>query len=147
MSTTTYGEGFQPAVPIWVNVTDPWQKNLPKNHLAILQGEAVIKEIKRSPIEHAYSINALSTTLLKENTLYFPNWTLFANNKEVAINYKNPTYPGIITFKLPKGVYSVKLIFLPTKIRIISQWISIISGILFCLFSIYALSFRLKQKK
>jgi hypothetical protein len=118
--------GGDPAVPIWsVKSNTYWKKNIPNSHLEVLTGNAVVKEIKRNSTQHEYIVSVTGDTLFKENTLYFPNWTLRANNQIRKITYTNPRYPGVIIFSLPKGLYKVDLSFDNSQVRTIGQSLSI----------------------
>lgn len=87
----------------------------------VLNGKADIFELQRSIIKHEYLIRVESDANIKENTFYFPGWKLFVNNKPHEIDYKNPNFPSIITFKLNKGLYKVELKFVDTPVREISK--------------------------
>ena len=126
LSYSTYeGEGFHPATPKWVDYKNPWKKIVPEEHLEILQGDASVKELRRTSTKHEYEIKINHPSFFKENTLYFPNWTATANDKNISIKYDDQKYPGIITFKLDKGLYHVNVIFNDTPIRIVSKFISV----------------------
>ncbi len=129
LTVANVGEGFQPAAPKWVNPKNPWQEKNPIESIEILKGEAEINEKQRTSTQHQYRINVKKDTILKENTLYFPGWNLYVNNKIHPVHYTDKNYPGIILFSLPKGEYTVNLIFTSTKTRTIAQSISIITGI------------------
>jgi uncharacterized membrane protein len=125
--STSGAEGFQPAVPIWVNPNKPWESVVPSKPLDTLSGKAEVSELKRTSTQHQYLINVITPATFKENTWYFPGWTVFADNKVIPINYENPKYRGIITFHLNRGLYKVDVAFLNTKIRIVSSFASLIS--------------------
>lgn len=109
-SSTISGEAFYGlGSPKWVNFSDPWEHEKPKNHLEILSGSATIKFLTRTSISHTYVVHATSRTIFKENTLYFPGWKLFANQNEIKIIPTNPRFPGVITFSLPPGLYFIEL--------------------------------------
>lgn len=128
---TLYTEYYNPSDPIYKNIYPNLNhivlKDIPKLPIETIKGEAEIKQIYRSPTDHEYLINAKTDVTIKENTLYFPNWELLINNSPYAINFKNPKYMGVITFKLNPGTYKAELRFENTKLRTISQLISILS--------------------
>jgi hypothetical protein len=63
--------------------------------------------------------------------------------KYIPIEFQDPEYRGLITFKLPEGTHDVTTVFLNTKIRTISDRISFLSlVILACLFFV-----EIKNKK
>lgn len=128
---TLYTEYYDPLDPIYKkvypNLNHIVLKDIPKLPIETIKGKAEIKQIHRNPTDHEYLIDAKTDVIIKENTLYFPNWELFIDNSPHPIEFKNPKYMGVITFKLNRGIYKAELKFQNTKIRTISQLISIFS--------------------
>lgn len=120
---------LEPSSPIWADLKKSKVRTKSKTHIEILSGKAQIKELSRTSITHRYLINAETQTSVKENTLYFPGWTLLVNGEEKNISYTDPGYPGIIKFSLPKGLYEVELTFRDTQIRSLSLLISVTTAI------------------
>jgi len=108
-SATNGYEGLAGTAPRWANLRQPWQKNLPVNHLEILKGEGLVKDIERKNQEHTYIVNAETNLILKENTSYFPGWTIQVDQKPVSINYQSKKYPDIMLFSVSKGLHFVKV--------------------------------------
>ena len=123
--------------PYWVHINFDKTYQLPQGHIQILSGKAEIRETKRLQTVHSYIINAQTNVEIKENTFYYTGWTVTANEMVLKLNYNNPKYPGVITFKLPKGKYLVDLEFKNTNDRIIGKMISGISLILLITLFIY----------
>ncbi len=125
---------LEPSAPKWASRDKKGFKTKPKMPVDILIGNARIKPIFRSSTRHEYLITSIAQTQFKENTLYFPGWNLYVNNKPHQINFESKNYPGIITFKLDKGTYKVELKFENTWDRSVAAQISfatLISIILF----------------
>lgn len=115
---------------IWVdsNKFNSDQRLVP--HIIVFQGTATISETFRNSIKHDYLINVLSEKAsFKENTLYFPNWTVKVNGNPYPFTFKDTSSPGIITFKLNKGTYRVQVSFMDTNVRKISSIVSVLSFI------------------
>lgn len=127
--------GLEPSSPIWADLKKSQLRTKPKANIEILQGNAATKETARTPISHRYQINAFSSINIKENTLYFPGWTVEANKKLVSVNYSNPDFPGVISFDLPEGNYNVEVKFVDLPIIIFSKWLSLISLIILAIYS------------
>jgi hypothetical protein len=130
-------EGGGPAAPVWVNKKgNPWQKDTPKSHIEVLMGDAKIKQTKRTSIDHRYVITAKSDSYIKENTYYFPSWTLKIDGKISSMDYTSKKYSGIITFNVKKGTHTVELSFLDTPLRSGLKTLSLISllGLFICYF-------------
>lgn len=119
--------GLEPSSPIWADLNKSKLRVKPKSNIEIVKGNATILEVLHSPINHLYLIYAKSNVEIKENTLFFPGWTVKANDNPVSINYKNPDFPGVITFKLEKGDYSVNVKFTDLPIIYFSKFLSLFS--------------------
>lgn len=121
--STSRGEGFQPAVPLWVDPENPWSSTIPKNHLEIIEGKGRVSEITRSTDEHTYRVAADTSLHVIENTLYFPGWTLVVNGKNKPIA---PSKDGVISFNLDKGKNNLTLKFEDTPARSMGKMISVV---------------------
>lgn len=90
----------------WVNPNNVWFSNPPMNRIEILSGKGEIVEIRTTSTEHKYIIDAKSPLVIRENTLFFPGWSLKSNSKNISIS---PDPNGIINAKLPSGLQVVEL--------------------------------------
>lgn len=128
--------GLEPTSPIWADLNKSRLRTKPQFNIEVTKGKAIIENISRNPISHAYRINAKSKVELKENTLFFPGWIVVINDKQIPINYKNPKFPGVITFSLDKGTYYTNVEFVDLPIITFSKWLSGLSlfGILIYVF-------------
>lgn len=135
-STTDTGESS----PIW---SVRFMEHTPKAHMEIIDGKATIKELERKSTFHKYEINVVNKTLFRENTLYFPGWEIKANNVKQDIQFQNMQYRGVMLFSLDKGNYTVEVIFKATKLRLMSESLSIIT--FFGILVIIALRFIKKR--
>lgn len=136
-STTDTGE----SAPIW---SVRFMEKTPEKSIEVINGKAEINEIKRSTTRHEYKISANTETRIRENTLYFPGWRVFVDDKSANIEFQDPQNRGLITFNVPNGVHNVLVEFSKTKLRIFSDLISLFSII--SLFIIILLS-RFKVSK
>lgn len=116
--------GLEPTSPIWADLNKSKLRTKPKSSIEILKGNAVIKAKSRTPIFHSYTINSFTSVEIKENTLFFPGWTIMADNQLIPINYKNSKAPGVITFNLGKGTHNVNVEFLDLPVITFSKWLS-----------------------
>ncbi len=116
----------------WADMNHFWFSELPKQPIEIIQGKGVIKQIDRNSMRHHYVINAETPLTIKENTLYFPGWSLKSNRKDI------PIYPGkrgVINTKLPKGLQNIELTYEDIPIYKLSKTVSqfVFSLLLACL--------------
>lgn len=124
--TTDTGESS----PIW---SVRFMEKRPKGHVEIIAGSAKVKELKRTSTKHEYEITSLQNAGMRENTLYFPGWDVLVDGIKTNIEYQDPHNRGVITFNVPRGNHKVFVQFGETRLRIISDLISLLSlvGILF----------------
>lgn len=118
-SSTDTGE----SAPVW---SVRFMEKRPKAHLEVIDGDAYIKELKRTSTYHKYQLIVNKPTLFEENTLYFPGWEIKANGISQNIEFQNKNYRGIMTFYLSKGSYVVEAIYKETKLRAVANAISIV---------------------
>lgn len=123
--TTDTGE----SAPIW---SVRFMEQRPKAHLEVIDGKAQIKELNRTTTNHKYQVNVDKETLFEENTLYFPGWEITANGVPLNLEFQNMNYRGVMLFHLAKGNYIVESRYKETKLREISDYISIL-GVIICL--------------
>jgi hypothetical protein len=126
--TTDTGESS----PIW---SIRGMEKYPKAHLEVLDGKATVKETKRTSVYHVYSVKVDKTTLFAENTLYFPGWQIKANGKPLNIEFQDIHYRGIMTFRLEPGEYTVLASYSETKLRAISDLITLTSIVAILIFT------------
>lgn len=106
-STATEGPSYF-ANTKWADKRGFWFDKRPLNSLDILEGKGVIKQIERTSTKHLYLISAETTILIRENTLYFPGWSLKSNGKKLDIY---PDRKGVINAKLPKGLQYIEVFY------------------------------------
>ena len=123
-TSTARGAGISSAGPIWRANDQMWMENIPRDPIESLSGEIKIISEKRTITKHEYIIENKEASLIKENTYYFPGWSLYVNGYKKEIEYENEDFPGIIMFELEKGIHHIKLEFKETPIRLISLLLS-----------------------
>ena len=132
LSTISYEGIAKFASPKWVDPENPWEKEVPKEHIEVISGKATIKPIKRNTINHEYIYAADTNIVIRENTLYFPGWSVKIDNKNVPIDYENKKYRGVIAFKAPAGLHHIQISYADTPWYAISKKVSIL-GFLACI--------------
>ena len=119
-STTDTGESS----PIW---SVRFMEHRPKAHMETILGDAKITEIFRNSTIHKYVVSASSSSRLRENTLYFPGWHVLVDGREVSVEFQDQKNRGLITFYVSSGKHSVVVYFTETKLRLLSDYLSLLS--------------------
>lgn len=120
--TTDTGE----SAPKW---SVRFMEKRPQHPIEVIDGKAQIEIKKRSSSKHTYMITADVRSGIRENTLYFPGWTVLVDGKLTKIEYQDQNSRGLITFYIEKGKHSVDVIFRETKLRIFANVISLLSAV------------------
>jgi hypothetical protein len=118
-STTTVHDEY---MPTWVK-EKPTQR--PDKKVEILDGEGEISDLNNSNKKVAFTANLETDSIIRLNTIYWPGWRAYINNKEVEINYENQK--GLMEIGVPAGIWQVKFNFFEIPVRLISDIISVIS--------------------
>jgi uncharacterized membrane protein YjfL (UPF0719 family) len=92
---------------------------------AVIEGKGEISVIKNSNSHREYRVDAKTDMNLLDFTFYYPGWMVYVDNVSVPIQYQDPAYRGMITYRIPKGTHKVNIDFTSTKVRSYSRWVSI----------------------
>src|SRR6185369_4992088 len=134
---------FEPTTPIWVNRNDQSLLQRPVSPIQVASGSASLEVISHTAIFHEYKIDAATPALIRENTFYFPGWTIYIDGIKAQVQYDLATYSGVIHFSLPQGQHDVKVIFEDTPVRAFADRASLIFlgifGLTFVLLNIRSL--------
>ena len=84
----------------WADKNHFWFDTQPKKHIEITGGIGTVSQISRTSTQHTYVLYAKTPVTLRENTLWYPGWTLRANNNNISIF---PGERGVITTKISSG--------------------------------------------
>lgn len=120
--------------PVWAI---RFQEKFPKAPVEIVSAEGTveIKNINKLMQKHEFEISAATPSRIVDNTLYFPGWKVYVDNIEAPIEQQDRNWRGLITFSVPAGQHSVKIVFEETRLRKFADALSMISaGILLVLF-------------
>lgn len=121
----------------WADVNNFWFSDPPKNRIDIVEGTGTVKQIKRTSTLHAYNIDAKTPLTIRENTLFFPGWTLKSNGKHIDIF---PGIRGVTHAKLPTGLQYLEFSYedIPSykiaKVISVVTFVSLIIGLSCILF-------------
>ncbi|NMB56784.1 hypothetical protein GYA19_02495 [Candidatus Beckwithbacteria bacterium] len=107
----------------WIG--DPSEYPSKTQKVEIIEGQGEIKNLKVENSSRIFKVQALTDLRMIDNTFYFPGWTVYIDGIKTNIEYQDPTYRGMITYKVSAGDHDVKVIFENTKIRLFSQLISL----------------------
>lgn len=118
--TTDTGE----SAPIW---SVRFMEKTPKLPMQVIAGNATITQLQRKITYHSYTISSNGNARILENTLYFPGWSVKVDGNKVPVQFQDERYRGLMTFYVPNGKHQVEIAFGETKLRLISDLISVLA--------------------
>lgn len=117
-STSYHGE----ATTIW---TSGDASQFAKSPIEIIDGNGSIKNLMRKSNTHSFVVDAKTDVSILDNTLYFPGWTAQVDGKKTAIEFQDMNHRGLITFAVPKGTHTVKVLFNESRFRFFADVLSL----------------------
>lgn len=117
--TTDTGE----SAPRW---SVRFMEEYPKKSLEIIKGKGRVEESKRLSNYRLYRVHLEERSRLVENTLYFPGWQVFVDGEKTEIEFQDPSWRGLVTFWVSPGRHKIELRFSETRLRTLSDLISLL---------------------
>ncbi len=133
--TTNYEDGYY-----FTNVanttssseyTPLWVKKLPRQNpqqaVEVFKGEGSIENIVIKSNQISFGTNMKTYGIVRINTIYYPGWRIFVDNKMTNFTYDNSF--GVMEVAAPTGSSKIEAKFVETKPRLISDFVSIVSAV------------------
>lgn len=115
-STTSKDEHM----PIWA----PRVFENPNPNGDIIKGIGEVKRAVWKSNYHEFELKMNTDGSFRDNTSYYPGWTARLDGKKIEINYKEDTF-GRLLISVPKGSHKAEFFFGETKIRLLSDFLSL----------------------
>ena len=103
-----------------------WVKKMPSERPAgkiEVFGQGKVENVSYNSKQISFSVDLLSQSIVRINTIYFPGWKTYVDGKNADISYINEA--GVMDITIPSGIHEIKAIFGETPIRLISDIISL----------------------
>lgn len=114
---------------VWMGKSDEYPIEQKKAVIIGGQGKIVSENVHDS--WRTYIVEAKTPIQLVDYTFYFPGWHVYVDGKATPIEFQDPNYRGVITYRIPQGHHVITIIFEDTTIRKLGK---IISGIFLVVF-------------
>jgi uncharacterized membrane protein len=117
---------------IWTGKAEDYPVKRIKGEIIDGEGKLKVEEIKNN--YRRYYLKAQTPVRLVDYTFYFPGWRVYANGKKIPVEFQDPNYRGVITYKLDKGEYNILVKFEDTKPRFLGKFLSLLGISILILF-------------
>lgn len=111
-------------------------KKYPVQRVEIIDGKGIVRKIVKKSNLLAFFVNAQTPIKIVSHIQYFPGWRAYVDGKQVSIQFQYQIYRGEIVFLIPQGRHEIKLSFGESKIRFISDMLTITGLIVLVLMGI-----------
>lgn len=91
----------------------------------VIEGNVGITDYVKKSNKITFNARSTSTSTILLNQFDFPGWVVKVNNKKIDHHHQNEL--GLITFDLPQGTNSVKVILKDTPVRCLGNIITLVS--------------------
>jgi hypothetical protein len=83
----------------------------------VIDGQVAIMPVTLKNASREYQITAAKPSRLIDYTFYFPGWHVYIDGQNAPIQYQDVNYRGIITYDVPAGQHTVKIVFQNSLVR------------------------------
>lgn len=140
--TNLHGESLN---TVWTGNTRSYPVKTQKPEVIEGSGSIVQSTVRNGHRE--YVIHAKGDIRMADYTFYFPGWKLFIDNTPTFIEFQDPNYRGVITYKVPAGTHLVQLDFTDTLVRKVGKGVTLVSVLLFAIWMFVERKYGLLVKK
>ncbi len=114
--TSSMGNSFS---TIWT----PWKSQRPEHAVEILEGNGTLTLHETKPLLTKFTVVAHDSVRVRINTLYFPGWGVYDQEKPLSIDFETD---GLINIALAPGTHDLAVRFEETPVRKAANMASLI---------------------
>lgn len=138
-ATTTSADEL---MPVWVK-EKPTDR--PAEKVVVVSGQSTLSDISFDSRSVAFRVSALTPSVVRINTIYYPGWRFTIDEKPVDSNYRNPQ--GVMELDVSNGSHDIVGTFSETPLRQAANGVSAISIVLCGIILIRTLVGHVRQKR
>ncbi len=114
----------------------------PKNRVDVIGGQATVTYFSKKSNRQTFTLQAKTRAQLVDHTQYFPGWRVFADGKEIPVQFQDEHWRGQLTFFVSPGNHNISVIFTETAIRLFADYLSVFSFGVFLLYLFFGRQIR-----
>lgn len=128
-------------MPLWVTIKPT---NRYGQKVEVEKGRAQLYNLVSQSDSIKFKALVSFPSTIKVNTIYYPGWKYWANDKEIKVNYQNPD--GLIRLDVESGDLNITGKLTNTPVRFWSNIISLLSFFVILLFLVISLAKWIRSK-
>ncbi len=102
-------------------------KGYPKARVEFIEGTGSISDLAKKTQLHTFTVTSSVSAKLVDHTQYFPGWRVYVDGQKTPVEFQDQNWRGEITFAVPQGTHNVKVAFEESRIRFISNTVSVLA--------------------
>lgn len=114
-------------------------KTYAKQPIEIVSGDAIISHVTKKSTIHTFTVQAQTATKLADNTQYFPGWRVYVDGKKVPVQFQDENWRGLITFAVPQGSHTVRVVLEKSPTQWLAESISFLTGVILAILTTFAI--------
>ena len=114
---------------IWTGPTETYP--IEKTKIGIISGTGTIVSVKVSNNVRNYVVEGTTPLRLADYTFYFPGWHVYVDGVSTPIQFQDPNYRGVITYMVPPGRHTIRVVLQDTAVRRFAKLLSLLFTLLF----------------
>lgn len=108
-----------------------WVKEKPmkraEEKVSFITAKGTVQDVLSTNTSITFKIDVSESGLIHVNTIFWPGWQAFIDNKQQKILYTNSK--GLLEIVVPKGKHNVRFTFSETPVRLVADGMSILAFI------------------
>lgn len=102
----------------------------PVQRVEVIDGRGIVKGLIKKSNILTFKVDNEAPIKVVTHIQYFPGWRAYVDDKQVPIQFQYQIYRGEIIFEIPQGEHDIRLSFGESKIRFVSDILSIVGLII-----------------
>jgi len=109
----------------------------------IIEGQGNLEIIEEKNASRKYKFINQEEVRVIDYTFYFSGWATYIDGQKTIMQWQDPNYRGIITYKVPAGEHEVEVVYENTDVRLFGNILTLTS-ILLAIYFLYLIKNGLK---
>lgn len=99
----------------------------PESRFEVVGGSGKISNPVKKGTFHTFTVTAENDVQIVDRTQYFPGWRVYVEGKKTPIEFQDQNWRGLITFRVPQGTHTVRVVWEESPVRRIAEAVTLLS--------------------
>ncbi|MEK7533148.1 MAG: 6-pyruvoyl-tetrahydropterin synthase-related protein [Patescibacteria group bacterium] len=99
----------------------------PVSQFEVIEGRGTISDGQKKGTTHTFTVTAETDVNVVDRTQYFPGWRVTSDGQKIPIQFQDQNWRGLITFRVPSGTHSIRVMWGESPVRRVAEAITALS--------------------